>query len=220
METLPVEEPPAPHPPRLPESLESTESPADGIEDDGLYQSLDIADCAFNGASARDPVFAESRLTRVGLESSTLSGPYLRDTILDRCTLANARWEHPIVKRVTFRECRLTGFMAIEGKFEHVTMKGCTAQYAGFRTARFKQSRFERCIFAEADFTDADLSGCVFRECDLSAAQFSGVKLVGADLRGSQLDGLQIGAAELQGSIVDSTQAIILAQLLGITVVP
>lgn len=144
----------------------------------------------------------------------------MRDVLLDHVTLATSQWERPLLQRVHFGECRLTGMTVIEGKLEHTVFAGCTAQLAAFRFTTFKVARFERCILTEADFQGTDLSGVVFYQCDLTGAQLSGARLVGTDFRGSTIDGLRVGPNELPGAIVDTGQAILLAKVLGVEVMP
>jgi uncharacterized protein YjbI with pentapeptide repeats len=215
-----VKEAERPQAPVLPSQSELQSVRDEILGDDARFEGVSLVDLSFSSQTAKDPAIAESRLTRVNLSETGLSGLYLRDAVLDHCNLANAIWERPLLKRVVFEECRLTGWSTREAKWEHVVWTGCSAQYASFRSARFKNVRFERCTLVEADFEDADLSGSVFLDCDLTGALFSGTRLLKTDLRGSKINQIVVGPAELRGAIVDADQALLVAELLGITVVP
>jgi hypothetical protein len=209
-----------PQAPVVPADSELQSATGETLEDDARIEGVSLTDLSFGGQAAKDAVVAESRLRRVNLSETRLSGLYMRDVLLDHCNLANAGWERPLLKRVAFEECRLTGWSANEARWEHVGWTGCSAQYAGFRSARFKSVRFVRCMLAEADFEGADLSGSVFLDCDLTGAQLSGARLLKTDFRGSKLNQIAVGPAELRGAIIDTDQALLVAELLGITVIP
>lgn len=204
--------------PVLPANSELAAATTELLEDDAHLECVRALDRSFATQAARDLFIGESRLERIDLSATRLNSLSMRDVILDYCNLANANWERPFLKRSVFQKCRLTGWTTNEARFENVMLRDCSAQYAGFIGARFNKVRFEKCIFMEADFENSDLSGVVFSECDLIGAQFSGARMAKTDLRTSKIDRIIVGPAELRGAIVEPEQAVMVAELLGLTV--
>lgn len=184
----------------------------------GRYAQLGLTSEQFSGQFAEHLSFEETLLKQVSLHTTELAHVRLGDSRLSECDLANANWLQADCARVEILHCRLTGFRAIESRWQDALFKDCQASLAQFRFAIFKTARFDHCDLSDADFQSADLTGVAFVDCDLSRAELSGAKLAGADLRGCKLDGVHAGLNELRGAIIDPSQSLALVQAFGIVV--
>lgn len=207
-----------PRPPALPKKYLGRSLPQGQLASFGRYTQLSLAHEQWVGQIAERLSFDQILAKQVSLHATELAHAQIIDSRWQECDLANASWYQADFARVEMLNSRLTGFHAIEARFQDIFLKDCQAMLAQFRFATFKTARFEHCDFSDADFQGADLSGAVFVDCNLSRAEMSGVKLVGADLRGCVLDGLHAGWSELQGATIDPSQALALVQAFGIII--
>ncbi len=207
-----------PKPPVLPRKFLGRTLPGEQLAAYGRYGQLSLTREQFSGQLAERLSFEETLLKQVSLHATELAHARIGDSRLSECDLANASWFQADFARVEMLNCRLTGFRAIESRWQDVLFKDCQASLAQFRFTVFKTARFEHCDLSDADFQGADLTGVVFADCDLSRAEMSGAKLAGADLRGCTLDGVHAGLSELRGAIIDPSQALALVQAFGIVV--
>lgn len=205
-------------PPLFPKKMTARGLPAATLEDHEQYSQITLAQELLMGQVADYLTFAQVQCKGVNMNSTTFTHLQLSDVRLNECDLANAHWPEAGLHRVEAIECRMTGFVAIEAKFQDVLFKQCKINLAQFRFSTFKAVRFEDCDLSDADFQGADLTGVSFVRCNLQNVEMSGAKLIGADLRSSTLDGLRAGPRELQGAIVDAAQALVLVQAFGIIV--
>ena len=120
--------------------------------------------------------------------------------------------------RVEFIDCRLTGMMAIECRWQDVLIENCDGRYAQISDGKLHTCEFKASNFAEADFRNADLEGTIFTQAILTRADFSHSKLSGVDLGGADIDGIIVGPEEVRGAIVNAPQAMDLARLLGLII--
>jgi uncharacterized protein YjbI with pentapeptide repeats len=204
-------------PPQLPAQLAEV-SQLDTFADQAGYTQQALLDCDFSQQSADDLLFEYISCKRVSFNHTSLTLAQLFDVRLEGCDLAGAEWEKAHLRRVEFSGCRLVGLRLSDSSLEDMQIVKCNADLARFWSCSFKAVRFDHCVLREASFDGSDLSGVVFRDCDLSQADLRNTKLKRADLRGSTISGVQVGIKELQGAIVTSSQAILLAGLLGVTV--
>jgi uncharacterized protein YjbI with pentapeptide repeats len=205
-------------PPLFPKRMMTRGLPDATLNDHEQYSQLTLSQDLLIGQIADYLTFEQVQCKGVNMNSTTFTHLQLGDVRLTECDLANARWPEAGLHRVEASECRMTGFVAIEAKFQDVLFKQCKINLAQFRFSTFKAVRFEDCDLSDADFQGADLTGVSFVRCNLQNVEMSGAKLIGADLRSSTIDGLRAGPRELQGAIVDSAQALVLVQAFGIVV--
>ncbi len=206
-------------PPRLPRRPgAAVPLPGGAIADHGAYSDLTVANGEFADSHADDATFERVAFKRANYARSVLTLATFIDVRWDTADLAEARWERAYIVRSEFTGCRMSGTQFLHGRFEHVRFLRSNITYARFWNGQFDAARFEQCELRDASFEGSNLAGVVFDRCDLRGADFRETTLRGTDLRGSQLDGLKVGIKDLQGAIIDPTQAVQLAELLGVVV--
>ncbi len=205
-------------PPALSKNMQTGEVAS--LSDHGGYSQLIAANAECTGQVADDVLFEQVHLKASRLNETQLTTSQWLDVRLESCDVAGAVWEKAYLRRVEWLGCRLVGTQLIEADMADVLFDHCNGEFAHFAEATFRAARFDHCSLREASFEGANAAGVVFHDCDLSKADFRGAKLTGADFRGSILSGMQVGYQELQGAIIDPSQALHVAQLLGITVKP
>lgn len=204
--------------PHLPPASAAKNPFDDHLVDHGVYSELIVSNADLAGQAVQRPTFESVVFHNGKLSATILPGVHLRDAQLNACDLAEADWERADLARVELLSCRMLGFKATEAVIQDAMFKDCDARYAVLFSARFKATRFERCMLGETSFQEADLSGVIFRDCDLRQADLRGAKLTGADFRGSQVEGMRVGPADVRGAIIEPGQAIAFAGLLGLDV--
>jgi uncharacterized protein YjbI with pentapeptide repeats len=205
-------------PPLFPKKMVARGLPDGTLSDHEQYSQLTLSQELWMGQAIDYLSFEQVMFRTVNMSSTSFTHLQLNSVRLNECDLANARWPEALWHRVEAIECRMTGFLGIEAKFQDMLFKQCKANLAQFRFSTFKAARFEECDLSDADFQGADLTGVSFVRCNLQNVEMSGAKLMGADLRGCTIDGLRVGPQELRGAIVDTGQALALVQAFGIVV--
>ncbi len=190
------------------------------LSDHDSYTQLIAANAECSGQAADDVLFEQAHLKASRFNETQLTASQWLDVRFESCDVAGAVWEKAYLRRVEWLGCRLVGMQLSEADVADVLFDHCNGEFAQFAQAIFRGARFDHCSLREASFEGANAAGVVFHDCDLSKADFRGAKLRGADFRGSIMSGMQVGYQELQGAIIDPTQALQVAQLLGITVKP
>ncbi|MGJ5819085.1 DinB family protein [Paludibaculum fermentans] len=143
----------------------------------------------------------------------------LKDVRLVTCDLAHLKVQRMVLERVEFIDCRLMGLAAESLDARDVLIQNSDVRYASLPAASLRNCEFEGSKWQESDLRSADLSGTVIRNCDLARADLQGATLRDTDFRTSQLEGMQVGINDLRGAIVEPSQAMILAQVLGVRIV-
>lgn len=159
-----------------------------------------------------------SILEGVSFTGCVIPSPRFRDVRLIQCDLSNATLRGFEATRVEFIDCRLTGMITIECRWQDVLIENCDGRYAQLNDGKFQTCEIKGCNFSEADFRSADLEGTIFSRAILNRADLSKSKLRGADLRGAEIVGIIVGPEEVRGAIVSATQAMDLARLLGLVI--
>lgn len=204
------------HPPQLP--TQHTPLGVEQVREQATLAQIMVVDGDLSAQETEDLLVEQVHFKRVRLPNTHFPLAQLSDVRFDTCDLAAAEWEKAHLNRVEYLGCRMIGAKLIDGKIEHTLFGDCNMELALFWNASFASVRFERCVLRNASFEGANLAGVAFRGCDLSQADLRGARLVGTDFRGSAIEGLRVGIKELQGAIIDPTQAVHLANLLGMTV--
>ena len=205
-------------PPQLPGVLPPAPAPV-VLEDHASYSGVTLLDADLSGAQANDILLNQTVCRRVRFTQVELSLAQFTDVQFDTCDLAGANLAKAQVRRVAFLGCRLMGAALLNARLDDVLVQRGNADALRCWGATLRTVRFERCALRAASFVGSDLTGVIFRDCDLSGADFRDTTLRGADLCGSTITGMQVGLRELQGVIVTPSQAVELAQLLGLVVV-
>lgn len=154
--------------------------------------------------------FENVHLVGVGFDGSKLRGASLVDLLGERVGAANGDWGGATLRRVAFRESRLTGIDFGEARLTDVSFEDCKLDYANFRHSEIDQVTFEGCALAEADFQGARIRRTRFSGCTLDRADFTKAELEEVDARGSTI-ALAGSVLNLRGLTIDSVQLIDLA---------
>ena len=156
------------------------------------------------------------------LDGAKLRGALLRDVDLDSGSWANAEALESELRRVRFRNTRLTGATFANAALDDVVFENCRLDLASFRFAKIARSRFEGCRLDEADLYAATLEGAAVSDCSLVRASLAEATFVDCELRGCDLTSLG-NPERLRGvrmtwhDVVDATS--VLATAVGIVVV-
>lgn len=203
--------------PRIPANPAPAAQLPDREEIEGLsLRNLDLC------AEVREHLFVqESLFEGCRLAGSVFSHVHFSDVEFRRCDLSNADWRGCSFHRVLFSDCRLTGTDLAQMTATGFTAERCKAELAGFAASRLRSARFVQCGLSGCDFGDCRFERVEFSRCDLRRAEFFGTRLRGLSFADSQIEGIrvrEVGSFELGGLEVNMTQAVELAQLLGVKV--
>jgi uncharacterized protein YjbI with pentapeptide repeats len=208
------DEAPQRQPPDLPPLLDGREAITEGepIEESRVV-GIDLSGRKLSGLAAKGSIFES-----VSFAGCHIPSPRFRDVRLVKCDLSNATLRGFEATRVEFIDCRLTGMIAIECRWQDVLVENCDGRYAQISDGKLHTCEFKGSNFAEADFRSTDLESTIFTQATLTRADFGHSKLRGSDLRGADIDGIIVGPEEVRGAIVSATQAMDLARLLGLVI--
>ena len=202
----------------------------DGVlELDGDYDRVRFSGSAFSGVVAGGSRFAESAFTGVTFDGGRLrrarmSDVWFSETRFVALDIAESSWTD-----AWLTGCVLAGVQAFAGVLRRVTFRGCKLDSVNFRDCSLTDVAFEDCVLRDAVFGGAMLTRVRFPGCQLSGADFTKVTCEDVDLRGAVLGdpgaetaGIRAGYASLRGARIDTPQLMTLAPLLahqlGITV--
>jgi hypothetical protein len=207
--------------PTFPESLTPAALPDDDLLDDGVYESLRFDDLDLSGRVVCGAEIDQCNFSNVSFSGARLDRAVVRDTVLDRCDLANLRARESSLIRVVLSASRMTGLSWLDGSFRDTRFDNCRMDLVSLRASTFADVVFTDCKCEQADFGAADLRGARFERCDLTAAQFNEAQLTGTRFANCNLTDIG-GVTSMRGAIIKSTDALaltfILASALGITI--
>jgi uncharacterized protein YjbI with pentapeptide repeats len=129
----------------------------------------------------------ECRLDSALLDGAELRRGELRDVEIEGGSWANASAVESVLRRVSFRNTRLTGVVFANAVFDDVVFEDCRLDLASFRFAKLARVRFERCRLDEADLYEARFESAAFSACSLANASLAQVTFVDTALRGCDL---------------------------------
>jgi uncharacterized protein YjbI with pentapeptide repeats len=211
----------APAPPDLPQELASLDAEPPALRE------LELSECLVDARdwSQRDATgigLSECRLENVALDEAKVVRAQLRDVLVSGGSWANANAADASVRRVEFRNTRLTGVAFGNATLHDVAFVECRLDLASFRFAKLSHVRFEGCQLTEADFYEADVKATAFSGCSLAGASIAAVTFADTELRGCDLT--ELGNAERLRGVrmpwVDVIQSAgVLATGLGIEIV-
>lgn len=137
-----------------------------------------------------------------------------RNVVFDRCDLAGVVLEDSTLKRVEFRDCRMSGIVfAGSTLLEDVLFSGCKLPLANLRMAHGRRLEFLGSDLGEADLYGAEFEATRIQDCDLSGANLAEAELKGLWLHGCVLHDLK-GVSALRGAIVGRDQVMDVAMAL------
>jgi uncharacterized protein YjbI with pentapeptide repeats len=188
--------------PRLPAGL--TEADDIALGTDQRWEALEIR-ADFAGQVAEDLEVNGCRLTGSSFAGAELVRARITDTVFERCDLAAAVFDHAVLTRVEFDNCRLSGADLSGSRLVDVGFRECRLTDASLRMAAGSRVRFEDCDLGRLDLYAAELPGVCFFGSDLTGAELSKATLTGARMHGSRFDTLR-GAEALRGTTISSAQ--------------
>jgi uncharacterized protein YjbI with pentapeptide repeats len=164
----------------------------------------------------------ECRFDEVQLDGAELRKANLRDVVVDGGSWANVSAVESELRRVCFRNVRLTGAVFANATLDDVVFQDCRLDLASFRFAKLVRVGFERCRLDEADLYETSVESATLAECSLANASLAGTTFVDVELRGCNL--AAVGNPErLRGVSMPWADVIesagVLAEALGIQVV-
>lgn len=181
-----------------------------------------ITDCLFTGDCSDD--FYKIEILGCRLDHCRLSGRldrcYIRDTVFDTCDLSNIDLSGAILRRVSFRSCKLLGSKFAEARLDHVLFSDCPMQLTNLTLTSLKNVGFESCNLENGSLQEIKSSGLYFKNCRLTAASLFRTSLRAMDLTTDEISGIQVALDDLKGAVVTPLQACELAGLLGLIVKP
>jgi uncharacterized protein YjbI with pentapeptide repeats len=196
--------------PRLPELSEW--EPAD-LVDGGLVQECVVTRADWTGLEARHLLFKRVRLVKCRFNSARCLPVHLSDVLLEDCDLSGADFSEGGLERVTFRNCRMTGFVAGSASLKGVCFVDSRLDSVALRAIDAKECLFSGCDMRLADFEMSSLAKVRFEKCRLAEASFRQSRLEEVDFRSSDLAGLKYAGA-IKGATIDPVQLYDLAPAL------
>lgn len=213
---------PGPRAPKIRPGLEIWPGPCQesGLRDRQDFFANHLSVSHWTGLHASHLSFFEVILEKVQMDGTDFPHVRFDDTSFVDCNLANSIWDEASFQRVALAGCRMVGLRCNDSSGEDIHFKDCNLQLCQFRFAKLKRAKFEDCNLTGADFFSAELDGAIFENCQLEGTDLSNCKLKGADIHSCEINGLRIQTPSLAGLRVSREQAIQLAAMTGLTVVP
>jgi uncharacterized protein YjbI with pentapeptide repeats len=208
-----------PRPPRRPTPVRELSLPdltrfdGDSLQAHGEYVATDFVDLDLGGQDAGDARFLECRLTRCGLDGTSLRRARILESLLadlhaTTVDLADSTW----------RDCHVTGGRLgavdmVGATWTGIRIRDCHLGFLNLAGAELEDVTFERCAIGTLDLRTATLDTVRFVDTSLDELNVSGATLTSVDLSGAWLRSL-VGVESLKGAIVSHTQLVDLAPLL------
>jgi uncharacterized protein YjbI with pentapeptide repeats len=216
----------APAPPVVPPDLD--EIGADDVDDGTGWLADELAqdrarleggsftglDLDLSGCSRVEVV--ESRVHGGSLQAGPRTEVSFRDCELVDVDLS-ALPAVTVVRRTSFRGCRLVGTVFSGGELEDVRFESAVLRYADFRLSRLGRVVFGECELADVDFYDASLTDVDLAGSRLVEVSFDRATCERVDLRAVAELGLT-NAAHLRGCLITTAQAIEQAEAIALAV--
>ena len=101
-----------------------------------------------------------------------------------------------------------------------VTFSGCGARYLYLSGCTLKNCLLERCMCAGGGLISLKLQKTIFDGCDFTGCDFRSTDLAGCDLSGCTIEGCTWTPERLKNLTVNMQQALELARLLGLNIIP
>ena len=162
------------------------------LELDGDYDRVRFNGSAFSDVVAGGFRFAESAFIGAAFDGGRLrrarmSDLWFSETRFVALDIAESSWTD-----VWLSGCVLAGVQAFAGVLRRVTFRGCKLDSVNFRECSLTDVAFEDCVLRDADFGGAKLTRIRFGGSTLSGADFTKVTCTDVDLRGARIDTPQL----------------------------
>ena len=199
---------------------------AGSIEIDGDYDGVIISDQALGDPVLADVAASGTRFIESAITGVTFNGGTLRKCRMSDVWLGDTRFVAIDLAESTLVDtwlngCVLAGVQAFSGLMRRMSFRSCKLDSVNFRDCTLTDVTFEDCVLRDPDFGGAKLTRVRFPGCALTGASFTNANCSSVDLRGASL-GITAGFDALRGATIDSLQLMALAPLLahhlGITV--
>jgi uncharacterized protein YjbI with pentapeptide repeats len=205
---------------------ESLSPLAGSIEVDGDYDGVIISDRSLGDSVVADVAASGTRFIESAITGVTFNGGTLRKCRMSDVWLGDTRFvaidlAESVLVDTWLNGCVLAGVQAFSGLMRRMSFRSCKLDSVNFRDCRLTDVTFEDCVLRDPDFGGAKLTRVRFPGCTLTGASFTNASCSSVDLRGASL-GITAGFDALRGATIDSLQlmalAPVLAHHLGITV--
>ena len=167
--------------------------------------SIEIKSSSFSGCS-----FLDSRFQGTGCDHVTFRNCDLSGCSFDRCGL----------REVTFLDCRMMGTNFSDCTLSHCRLEGCHGKYMGLVVCDLKHSVMEDCNLSGGSLSRCKLDKAKVDRCDFTRCDFSGAELSGLDFSHCTIEGATWTIDKLKNVTVTTAQAVDLARLIGLNIVP
>jgi len=199
---------------------------AGSIDVDGDYDGVLISDQSLGDPVLADVTASGTRWIESAITGVTFNGGTLRKCRMSDVWVGDSRFVAMDLAESTFVDtwlngCVLAGVQAFSGLMRRMSFRNCKLDSVNFRDCTLTDVTFEDCVLRDPDFGAAKLTRVRFPGCTLTGATFTNATCSSVDLRGASL-GITAGFDALRGATIDSLQLMALAPLLashlGITV--
>jgi uncharacterized protein YjbI with pentapeptide repeats len=192
---------------------ELTPFAGDRLEAHGDYVATDFVELDLGGQDAGDARFLECRLSRCGLDGTSLRRARILESLLAdlhgaTLDLADSTWRDSFMAGGRLGAVDLVG-----ATWTGIRIRDCHVGFLNLAGAQLEDVTFERCDIGTLDLRTATLDTIAFVDSSLDELNVSGATLARVDLSGARLRSL-VGVESLRGAIVSHTQLVDLAPLL------
>lgn len=185
----------------------------------------DLRDLIVSGEEAED-----LRLDSIDLKASQLNGCSFLDSrfgatgfdhvIFRDCDLSGCAFSGCGLRQVTFLGCRMMGTTFSDCTLSQCQFQDCQGKYMGLVACELRNTALTDCNLSGGSLSRSKLQKASVARCDFTRCDFSGAELSGLDFSSSTIEGAIWTVDKLKNVTVTTTQAIDLARLLGLTIVP
>jgi uncharacterized protein YjbI with pentapeptide repeats len=188
------------------------------IEIDGDYDGVIISDQSLGNPVLADVAASGTRFIESAITGVTFNGGTLRKCRMSDVWLGDTRFVAIDLAESTLVDtwlngCVLAGVQAFSGLMRRMSFRSCKLDSVNFRECTLTDVTFEDCVLRDSDFGGAKLTRVRFPGCTLTGASFTNASCSSVDLRGASL-GITAGFDVLRGATIDSLQLMALAPLL------
>jgi uncharacterized protein YjbI with pentapeptide repeats len=188
------------------------------LEVDGDYDSVLITGDSLDGGIVGDAALSGSRFVECAIAGVTFDGTSMRRCRISDMWFGETRFVAADIAESTLVDawlsgCVLAGVQAFSTLLRRVTFRNCKLDSVNFRDATLTDVTFEDCVLRDPDFATAKLTRVRFPGCTMTGATFTRATCASVDLRGASL-GITAGYDALSGVTIDSLQLMALAPLL------
>jgi uncharacterized protein YjbI with pentapeptide repeats len=197
---------------------------ADDLEVDGDCDRTHFADLTLTDASASGARFLECAFTGVTFDGGRMRRSRLSEVWFGQTRFVALDAAESSLTDVWLNGSVLAGMQAFGLLMRRVTFRGCKLDSVNFRESTLTDVTFSDCVLRETDFSGGKLTRVRFPGCQLAGVSFSNVTCSDVDLRGATLGGedasgasapgIRSGYDSLRGTRIDPLQLMTIAPLL------